>query len=205
MKLIFYICMTFCALGLMGCSNQQEMYQARIISLEADMSLKLSNGNLVQLIGVGLPFEGNPNYSQEWVDRLRILLVGKEGEFKTVVKKHPLAYPREDRVELYLSGKNMNQHLLRGGLAFFREDYWSVFEKEKFRSLETKARAERLGVWSELKALKPLYVRKKSWKKVYPPFCKNVSGFSHENWIIYYINLPEASHKGIIQHTRCDS
>lgn len=152
--------------------------------------LTTSAGNLIRMIGIYIPFNGEDNYRAELHDELRRMLVGQKVVIKTKLKKHSWGYPGTDLVEVVLHGESVNRRLLTEGKVFFYEDYWNSKEKESWRVLERQAKQKRIGVWHEIEQLKLKYVRHKNWRHIYDPGSPSVARLRPADRIDYYTDVP---------------
>jgi len=144
----------------------------------------------VAMVGVSIPRPGDVNYVRESFQYAESLLRDQAVEIRTVEKKHKVGYPPVDLVEVFLNGKNINQHLLETGNAFFSEDYWNKKEKEVYKQLEQAAREKGIGIWANQADLTVLFVRDKNGRHAHYPDCAYVKDLLPEDRVNYYTHLP---------------
>lgn len=182
---LFFIVFSF------GCQPSEKSIEYRATIKQAmGASLFLNDGREVALIGVYIPHPDEVNHLPFLYKNIEDLIEGQEVLVKVRVPKHPLAAPVVDLVEVFLEEKNLNQHLLKTGMAFLYENYWSPKEKEIYRQLEQEARDNKLGLWKEKDRLIPLSIRKKNTRFAYHPESPEVKDLPEEEKVVYYTNLP---------------
>lgn len=174
-----------------GCQPSEKKIEYRATIKQATgASLFLTDGKEIALIGVYIPRPDEENHLPFLYKNIKDLIEGQEVLVKLRVPKHPIAFPKVDLVEVFFEEKNLNQHLLKTGMAFFFEDYWNVEEKEIYRQLEQEARDKKLGLWKEKGKLIPLSVRKKNTRFAYHPESPKVKDLPEDQKVTYYTPLP---------------
>ena len=82
--------------------KKKGIYYSRIQEVIDGDIIKLSNGKIIDLVGVYLPKEGEANYRKKLVDNLKNLVLGKELIIETVEEKN-IDYPKYALVKLYVN------------------------------------------------------------------------------------------------------
>uniref|UniRef100_A0A7J2TJL6 TNase-like domain-containing protein n=1 Tax=Archaeoglobus fulgidus TaxID=2234 RepID=A0A7J2TJL6_ARCFL len=122
-----------------------EPEKALVVEVIDGDTIKLSNGELVRLLGINAPEKGQKFY-EEAKKRLKELVEGKE----VLLEKDREDKDRYGRLlrYVYVDGKLVNVLLVREGLAFAMAE--GLKYERDFKEAEKFAREQKLGIWRDL-------------------------------------------------------
>ncbi|MDA8140225.1 MAG: thermonuclease family protein [Desulfobacteraceae bacterium] len=156
----------FVVLLLLVCPVQA--YQAKVIGISDGDTITVLQGTesvKIRLAGIDCP-EKHQAFGNKAKDFTACIVFGKMVEVK------PVTQDRYGRTVAWVSvgAESLNESLLKAGLAWHYKKYSS---DQHLADLETKARHDKVGLWSDPHAIPPWEFRKNN-----EPRAKNKSGIS---------------------------
>ncbi|GEM_PF-2374300 len=167
--------------------QKEILHEGTVVDIINGDVLVLDNSEEIDIAGPHILTKGK-NYRPEMAKNIRDLLLNQKIRYEIILeqnKKYQGRYPLHELVVVYLNDKiNVNEKLLREGMAYF--DYGYYPGVEAYKKLNEEAIRNKKGVWGTTDPPQPIYAREKSWLRYHYVDCKKLKGVRQKDRKYYY-------------------